>query len=209
MIHHTGNDRESAASIKRGRPDLRGPLSQLHIDRHGIVTLVALGVAWHAGRGSYPGIPPNAANWHTLGIECAWPKIRNGHYDKAQPWPDEQIISMRDTTAALLKRLGLSHAHVIGHKDWAGASQGKWDPGNLDLRWFQGEVKLAMEGHFDEHPKAVAPEPPSEPPRLAKAPNTRTDRELLEDIWEALHGPDGNGWPQLDGLTVVDYIGEK
>ena len=72
MIHHTGNDRESAASIKRGRPDLQGPLSQLHIDRHGIVTLVALGVAWHAGRGSYPGIPPNSANWHTIGIECAW-----------------------------------------------------------------------------------------------------------------------------------------
>ena len=35
MVHHTGSDSASAASIANGRPDLAGPLSQLHIARIG------------------------------------------------------------------------------------------------------------------------------------------------------------------------------
>lgn len=31
MWHHTGNSRETAKSIARGRPDLPGPLANLHI----------------------------------------------------------------------------------------------------------------------------------------------------------------------------------
>ncbi|MDT5189601.1 MAG: hypothetical protein QOI28_1852 [Mycobacterium sp.] len=54
MVHHTGSDNASAASIADGRPDLPGPLSQLHIARDGTVTVVAVGVAWHAGVGMYP-----------------------------------------------------------------------------------------------------------------------------------------------------------
>jgi hypothetical protein len=49
MVHHAGSDNASAASIADGRPDLAGPLSQLHIARDGTVTIVAVGVAWHAG----------------------------------------------------------------------------------------------------------------------------------------------------------------
>ena len=36
MVHHTGSDNASAASIAIGRPDLPGPLSQLHIARDGV-----------------------------------------------------------------------------------------------------------------------------------------------------------------------------
>ena len=42
MVHHTGSDTATAASIATGRPDLPGPLSQLHIARDGTVTVVAL-----------------------------------------------------------------------------------------------------------------------------------------------------------------------
>ena len=41
MVHHTGSDWTTAASIALGRPDLPGPVSQLHIARDGIVTVVA------------------------------------------------------------------------------------------------------------------------------------------------------------------------
>ncbi len=71
MVHHTGSDTATAASIANGRPDLAGPLSQLHIARDGTVTVVAVGVAWHAGVGMYPWLPTNMGNWHMIGIECA------------------------------------------------------------------------------------------------------------------------------------------
>lgn len=71
MVHHTGSDNTSAASIAEGRPDLRGPLSQLHIARDGTVTIVAVGVAWHAGVGMYPWLPTNMGNWHLVAVSNA------------------------------------------------------------------------------------------------------------------------------------------
>lgn len=177
MIHHTGNARESAESIRRGRPDLPGPLSNLHIGPDGTVTVVAGGVCWHAGRGSYPGIPADMANWHVIGIECAWPMDTTitPATETRERWPDAQILSMRDATAAILNRLGVGANRVIGHKEWAGASQGKFDPGNMSMDWFRGEVAKAMRGDFK-------PKPPVTP----EYPRDWSDRELLEQVWRDL-----------------------
>lgn len=148
MIHHTGNSRETAGSIARGRPDLAGPLSNLHIGPDGTVTVVAAGVCWHAGQGSYPWLPTNMGNWHLLGFECAWPDIRpNGSFDEHQRWPDAQIQAMRDASAACLGHMGYWQDRCIGHKEYAGRAQGKWDPGNIDMGWFRGEVRLDIGGH--------------------------------------------------------------
>ncbi len=93
MVHHTGSDRATAASIATGRPDLAGPLSQLHIARDGTVTVVAAGVAWHAGVGMYPWVPANMGNWHLIGIECA-----NSGTSPSAPhrrnWPDAQYFAL-------------------------------------------------------------------------------------------------------------------
>jgi hypothetical protein len=186
MVHHTGNSRESAQSIRNGRPDLPGPLSNLHIAPDGTVTIVAVGVCWHAGRGSYPWLPTDNANQHMIGIECAWPTVTNGKYDPNERWPDAQIISMRDTCAALALKLGHPATRVIGHKEWAGTSQGKWDPGNLDMSWFRGEVAKDMRGEFD---KPVQPGPVL-PPDYAK------------ETWDQLRIE----WPQLGGRTLVDAV---
>ncbi|ART73559.1 N-acetylmuramoyl-L-alanine amidase [Mycobacterium dioxanotrophicus] len=189
MVHHTGNSRETAQSIADGRPDLEGPLSNLHIAPDGTVTIVAVGVCWHAGAGSYPWLPTDNANWHMIGIECAWPDIRpDGTFDKAQRWPDAQIIAMRDTCAALALKLGVPATRVIGHKEYAGAAQGKWDPGNLDMPWFRGEVAKDMRGEFD---KSTQPGP-ALPPDYAK------------EVWDQLRIE----WPQLGGQTLVNAIGE-
>ena len=177
MVHHTGNAVETPESIRHGRPDLEGPLANLHIAQDGTVSVVAAGVCWHAGRGSYPGIPNDYANQHVIGIECAWPRDTTitPATQGRERWPDAQIIAMRDTVAAILKRLGYGSDRVIGHKEWAGAAQGKWDPGNLDMRWFRGEVAKSMRGDF----KNIQPMNPDKPREF---PRDYTDRQLLEWI---------------------------
>lgn len=190
MIHHTGNDRETPERIRDGVWQsktyfLPGPLSHCLITPDGKCHLVAIGPCNHAGIGSYPGLGANNGNERLIGFECAWPTIRpDGTYDKAQRWPDAQIITMRDATAAVLTKLGKDSRFVIGHKDYAGAAQGKWDPGNLDVvGWFRGEVAKAQRGEFN---KPVEPKP-SEPKPPAPQPNPladRADRHWVE--WNAL-----------------------
>ncbi len=177
MIHHTGSARADAMSIRNGRPDLKGPLSNLHIAQDGTVTVVAAGVCWHAGRGSYPGIPTDGGNQVLIGIECAWPRDTSitPATQTRERWPDSQIIAMRDSVAAILTRLGLDSSRVIGHKEYAGRAQGKWDPGNLSMDWFRGEVAKAQRGEF----KPLAPNPQ---PSLADL----SDRQLLEAIYLTL-----------------------
>lgn len=188
MVHHTGNAAETAESIRRGRPDLPGPLSQLHIAPDGTVTVVAAGVSWHAGAGNYPGIPTDLANYHLIGIECAWPRDTSitPATQGRERWPDPQIIAMRDTVAAILTRLGFGPDRVIGHKEWAGRRQGKWDPGNLDMNWFRNEVGKAQRGEFKvivpKQTVPATPPPPTAPP-VKQWPRDISDRELLEDIW--------------------------
>ncbi|OMB79314.1 hypothetical protein A5743_14495 [Mycolicibacterium conceptionense] len=193
MIHHTGNDRETVAGIRDGRPDLAGPLSQCLITPDGKCHLIAVGPCNHSGKGSYPGVGTNNGNQRLIGFECAWPTIRpDGSYDPAQRWPDAQIITMRDASAAVLKRLGYDSSHVIGHKEYAGAVQGKWDPGNIDMGWFRGEVQKDLDGFVfpGEHPP-VEPQPgPALPPDYDK------------EVWDQLRIE----WPQLGGRTLVDTV---
>lgn len=42
--------------------------------------------------------------------------------------------------------------------------------------------------------------PPTQP--------VRTDRQLLEEVWDQLRGPGGKGWPQLGGKSLVDGLAE-
>lgn len=172
MVHHTGSANADAWSIRNGRPDLDGPLSNLHIAQDGTVTVVAAGICWHAGMGSYPGIPTNNGNQVLIGIECAWPRDTSitPATQGRERWPDAEIISMRDTVAAILTKLGVGADRVIGHKEYAGAVQGKWDPGNIDMNWFRGEVAKAMRGEFK-------PKPPADPVAAM------SDRQLLEAIY--------------------------
>jgi hypothetical protein len=185
MVHHTGNAKADAWSIRNGRPDLEGPLSQLHIGQDGTVTVVAVGVCWHAGRGSYPGIPTDMGNQHLIGIECAWPRDTSitPATQTRERWPDAQIIAMRDTCAAILNRLGYDSSRVIAHKEWAGRSQGKWDPGNLSMPWFRDEVAKAQRGQFKTAKPITVPAKPT-----GHYPADYTDRQLLESIWRKIDG---------------------
>lgn len=170
--HHTGNAAETPQSISQGRPDLAGPLAQIHIAPDGIVTIVAVGPCNHAGAGSWPGLPTDGANAYTIGIECAWPRNTALTEDTAnqERWPDAQIISMRDVGAALTKHLGVPVSHNISHREWArfgpaGQRQFKWDPGNLDMDWFRGEIQKDIDGAFDGPGTPPVVTPPAEKPQ--------------------------------------------
>ncbi len=164
MVHHTGG-RASAKSIAEGRPDLPGPLSQFHISQDGTVTVVAAGVAWHAGAGSYPWLPTNMGNWHLIGIECegpVTPGIGPSTQDRER-WPDAEIIALRNVCAAVLTKLRFGTDRIIGHKDYAGRSQGKWDPWNMSMDWFRGEVAKDMAGTVFPGEGTVLVTPPPVP----------------------------------------------
>ncbi|MGN7782411.1 peptidoglycan recognition protein family protein [Mycolicibacterium sp. 22603] len=155
MVHHTGSDSADAASIAYGRPDLPGPLSQVHVARDGTVTVVAVGVAWHAGAGMYPWVPANMGNWHLIGIECA-----NSGTSPTAPhrrnWPDAQYLALVDCCAAINRRLGQTSERTIGHREYAGRAQGKWDPGAIDMTVLRSDIAARI-GAIAARP---APRPP-------------------------------------------------
>ena len=185
IVHHTGNSRESASSIRRGRPDLDGPLA-IFIGPDGTVTVVAVGVLacgpWLA-RLAADQQRELAHDRHRMRLADTAPRPAIGLRPRER-WPDAQIIAMRDTCAALALKLGVDADRIIGHKEWAGV-QGKWDPGNMDMDRFRGEVTKAMHGEFPKPPLDVrAPLRVAQPPILAPPTNPRSDRALLEEIYD-------------------------
>lgn len=133
VAHHTGSNGAGPGGIAH-HPDL-GLASQLHLSRTGVFTLCGVGIAYHAGQGSWPGLPTNNANQYTIGIEAA--------NDGTSGWPAAQYDAYVRGCAAILKRLGHNSSRVIGHKEW-GAIQGKWDPGGIDMKRFRNDVAAAM-----------------------------------------------------------------
>lgn len=135
IAHHTGANNTSPEFIARN-PLLENMLSsQIHLSRDGVATLCGVGIAWHAGQGSYPGWPTNNANQVSIGIEAV--------SDGRSPWPDQQMVAYRKICAAILWYLGYpaTTMHLLGHKEYAGAAQGKWDPGGIDMNRFRNEVQ--------------------------------------------------------------------
>jgi N-acetyl-anhydromuramyl-L-alanine amidase AmpD len=157
MVHHTGSDTATAASIADGRPDLPGPLSQLHIARDGTVTVVAAGIAWHAGAGRYAWLPTGTGNRHTIGIECA-----NSGTSPTAPhrtnWPDAQYVALVRCCAAIMRCLGFTAARTIGHREYAGRAQGKWDPGAIDMDILRTDVQERIAAAGDPMP-GPSPDP--------------------------------------------------
>ncbi|MGP3708478.1 N-acetylmuramoyl-L-alanine amidase [Gordonia paraffinivorans] len=126
FMHHTGSFGETPRGIAQ-HPSL-GLASQIYLGADGKAVLCGVGIAWHAGAGSWPGIPTNNGNQVTIGIEAA----HNG----TAAWSDAQYGSYLRIVRAINIRLGNPWNKVVAHKEY-GAIQGKWDPGNLDMKLFR------------------------------------------------------------------------
>lgn len=182
MIHHTGSMTTTPEFIISGRHDLPGPLYQGLVTPDGKLHLTAVGPCNHAGRGSYPGVPANQGNQLLIGLAGCWPTIRaDGSHDAAERWIDAVIVTLRDATAAILRRLGHGPERAIGHKDYS--STGSWDPGNFSMPWFRGEVGKAIRGEFNGT-TPVEPEPPT-PGGFLMALNDEQQQHLLDATIEA------------------------
>ncbi|GAA4758803.1 N-acetylmuramoyl-L-alanine amidase [Gordonia alkaliphila] len=133
MAHHTGAPATSTPGPGwiANHPQL-GLASQLYLSRDGKFTVCGVGIAWHAGQGSYPGIPTNNANQVTIGIEA--------ENSGTEGWSKPQYGAYVTGVAAILNKLGRDSSRVIGHKEWAGRTQGKWDPGGMDMSAFRRDV---------------------------------------------------------------------
>lgn len=130
VVHHTGASGSPGPGAIANHPTL-GLASQLHLDRNGKYTLCGVGIAWHAGPGSWPGIQTNNANQVTIGIEAE----NNG----TEGWSNAQYNAYVTGVAAILNKLNLPSSRVIAHKEW-GAIQGKWDPGGINMNKFREDV---------------------------------------------------------------------
>jgi peptidoglycan hydrolase-like protein with peptidoglycan-binding domain len=166
MLHHTAGPKTgnmpSLGVIRDGRPDLKGPLSQLGLGRDGTYYVVASGKANHAGKGEWNGI--GNGNQRMIGIEAENTGYLSG--PKADPWPDVQMDAYLRGVAAILLHLGLSPASCCGHKEYATPRGRKTDP-TFDLTRFRVDLSRHMGG-------AVAPKPripivaPSGRPTIAR-----------------------------------------
>ncbi|MBF6133518.1 N-acetylmuramoyl-L-alanine amidase [Nocardia otitidiscaviarum] len=211
LCHHTaGGGENDWRIVQYGRSDLPGPLAQLVLERDGTYRVIAAGVCWHAGRGSWPGWPTNNANYHVIGIEA----VNNG---RGQPWPEVQLDAYRRGCAAILARIGRSSADCVAHREYS--SEGKIDPAGIDMRVFRADVQALIDGN---------PTTPQGGTGMShgwgeQILNLDGDKVTREDIvkYTDLHaglvldqlgglgtrrGADFPGWPQLGGRTMVDAL---
>lgn len=138
LWHHMGVNGQGPGVIRNGVPGLPGPIANIHIALDGTVTVVAAGVAWHAGEGSWPGLPTSNSNPRLIGVEMAG----NG----TDPWPAAVWDSAVKVGAAISRFLGYGADRNIAHKEWAGRAQGKWDPGNWDMNVFRRQIQDRLNG---------------------------------------------------------------
>lgn len=149
VCHHTGDHSTNAWKVVRdGRSDLAGPLAQMTLERDGSVRILARGVSWHAGTGSWPSIGRNNGNAYALGIECVY----NG-----SDITDAQRTAYPRLVAALCRHYGIAVGNVIGHKEWAPGR--KVDPGNVDMPAFRRTVQAIVNGGSPAPSPAPAPAP--------------------------------------------------
>ncbi|ORI13418.1 N-acetylmuramoyl-L-alanine amidase [Rhodococcus sp. 1168] len=147
VCHHTGASGSPGPGVIARHPSL-GLASQLHLDRNGKFTLCGVGIAWHAGQGSWTGIRANDANAVTIGIEAE----NNG----TEGWSTAQYGAYVRGVGAILRKLKRDSSRAIGHKEWA-AIQGKWDPGGIDMNAFRRDVQAVIDRVKPVPPPAPAP----------------------------------------------------
>ena len=158
MCHHTaGPLRENMPSLRTlrdGRSDLPGPLSQLGLGRDGTFYVIAAGRANHAGGGNWQGL--TTGNSSFIGIEAE----NNGRVRKdnngrtlrdeegnevlIEPWPEEQLDAYRRGVAAILSHIDQDAIMCCGHKEYATPAGRKTDPRGIDMDQFRADVARIM-----------------------------------------------------------------
>jgi hypothetical protein len=125
LWHHDGSPVGDSPAVPKNMATDGANGAQLWVDRHGVWTVIAAGLMWHAGQGPGRGvIPANQGNTYAIGIET--------DHTTGEPWPTNQLNSLRRGTAAILRRLDARPDNALwGHKEYAPGR--KPDPDGLDM----------------------------------------------------------------------------
>lgn len=189
--HHTaskpGSDgKRDASYIATGGPT--PPISQLYIDRNGVVWIVAAGAANHAGKGGpvsptspAPWLKKDEANRYTIGIEMANDGV-------GEVWPVKLLEAAITLGAVLTRHYRFPLERNIGHRDWCGpgtSTPGRkidpmgswadgpawptgttWGPFGQPLTTFRSLIaqRIAQLDHDEADPPRPVPPIPTPPP---------------------------------------------
>lgn len=142
VTHHIGiaggGDSPGLGVVTHGRPDLRNALCNVHTSRSGVPTVVAAGVAWHAGTGGYAGLQGND---EVLGNEVEG--------TTGEPLTSQQRGALPLITAALLEGLRTDETRSCQHYEWApGRKVDLWAV--HDPHGFRLLVGHQLRTHFEE-----------------------------------------------------------
>ena len=126
MLHHDASPTgPSPGALSWCMYSELAPCAAIWVDMKGKWWIYASGVTNHAGLGSSPLAPNNSGNQYYLGIEC--------DHTLNEPWPKEQLDSIRKGIAVLMKHYKLDPAVALEfHKTYAPGR--KNDPDRLDLK---------------------------------------------------------------------------
>ncbi|AWN04135.1 endolysin [Gordonia phage Petra] len=138
MDHHTGASGNSSPWSIANHPSL-GLCSQFFLPRNGKLVICGYGIAWHGGSGSGYGI--RDVNAQLTGMEMD----NNGTegWGSIQYWNGVRINAIIHLVAKTKKHGSLA-CNTIGHKEWAGAAQGKWDPGGMNMSKRRSDIAAVM-----------------------------------------------------------------
>lgn len=167
MYHHTagsGSDAQERSIITNGHSSLRGPLAQFGVRDDGVIDIIAVGPANHAGGGdpavltavrreSYGDYPPKTTKHHGEagavggnGYFLGWESYYGGPGDREVNVLQHRvaILSMAAITWACSKKNGTSWTakSTIGHKEW---SDWKSDPHGVDMKQARQEIQWCLD----------------------------------------------------------------
>src|SRR5215210_1901272 len=158
LCHHTAGSRvgnmPSLNTLINGRPDLRGPLSQLGLGRDGTYYVIAAGRCNHAGKGIWKGLVNGNSNF--IGIEA-----ENTGSSNDFPWPAVQLDAYHRGAAAILKHIGRGAEFCAGHKEFA-LPKGRKPDVSFDMVAFRSSVAAILNGAAPVSTLIPAIEPPKQ-----------------------------------------------
>jgi len=133
--HHTaGSATGNAPSLNYIRDN---DLSQFVLGRDGTVYLNSGNRQNHAGLGgSLRGVPANAGNQYSWGIEAE-------NTGRGEPWPAKQLNAYYRLCAALCDLMDRDESCVFAHKEWA--PDRKSDPAGINMATFRANVGKALD----------------------------------------------------------------
>lgn len=192
LCHHTGTAREGIMptlnTLRDGRSDLPGPLSQLGLGRDGTYFVIAAGKCFHAGIGEWKGL--KAGNTNFIGIEA--------ENSGSQPYPAVQIDAYRRGAAAILRKIKQGAEFCAGHREYALPAGRKDDP-KFDMKEFRLSVAAILSGAAPPPILIPAVEPPVSPGAPVGRPTLRrgSEGEFVKQLQQKL------------GVEVIGHFGPR